>query len=98
MDDALDTLCIIRQYPGVSIFVETGSALCCAGLTTEAMVNEIERKTSLPALSGACHGAGGLMYERILAYLSCLQPGKPAPRLRSLPQGAAQRGEEPGCR
>lgn len=98
MDDVLDTLCIIRQYPGVSLFVETGSALCCAGLTTEAMVNEIKRKTSLPALSGACDGAGGLMHERILPYLACPQPGKPAPRLTSLSQGALQRVEKPGHR
>lgn len=58
-----------KHHPDISLFVQLSPAFCCPSLVTEAMTQEIERKTGVPVVSITYDGTGGLKNEAIIPYL-----------------------------
>jgi predicted CoA-substrate-specific enzyme activase len=69
MDNILKIHYIKKHYPDVALFVQTSPALCCASLITEAMKENIERRTGVPVVSVTYDGTGGFKNEAIIPYL-----------------------------
>ncbi|MBU0996047.1 MAG: CoA activase [Proteobacteria bacterium] len=58
-----------KQYPDISLFVQTSPAFCCPSLVTESMADEIERQFGVPIVSVTYDGTGGNKNEAIIPYL-----------------------------
>jgi len=58
-----------RNFPEISLFVQTSPAFCCPGLVTEAMASRIEEVTEVPVISITYDGTGGNKNEAIVPYL-----------------------------
>jgi formate dehydrogenase maturation protein FdhE len=69
MDNILKIHYIKKHHPEVALFVQASPAFCCPSLVTEAMANEIERKTNTPVVSITYDGTGGNKNEVIIPYL-----------------------------
>lgn len=69
MDNILKIFHIKKQYPDVSLFVQTSPAFCCPSLVTEAMAKDIERITGIPIVSVTYDGTGGMKNDVIIPYL-----------------------------
>jgi predicted CoA-substrate-specific enzyme activase len=72
MDNLLKIFYIKKQYPDVSLFVQTSPAFCCPSLVTEAMAEEIERKTGVPIVSITYDGTSSRKNEAVIPYLTYL--------------------------
>jgi predicted nucleotide-binding protein (sugar kinase/HSP70/actin superfamily) len=73
MDNLLKIYYIKKNYPDVSLFVQTSPAFCCPSLITEAMTRQIEKKTGVPIVSVTYDGTSGNKNEAIIPYLSYLK-------------------------
>ena len=69
MDNILKIHYIKKHHPEVALFVQASPAFCCPSLVTEAMANEIERKTNTPVVSITYDGTGGSKNDIIIPYL-----------------------------
>ncbi|MCP4623246.1 MAG: CoA activase [bacterium] len=69
MDNILKIHYIKKHHPDVALFVQASPAFCCPALVTEAMANEIERKTNTPVVSITYDGTGGSKNDIIIPYL-----------------------------
>ena len=69
MDSILKIFYIKKHHPDVSLFVQTCPAFCCPSLVTEAMANEIEKKTGVPVVSLTYDGIGGEKNRKLIPYL-----------------------------
>jgi predicted nucleotide-binding protein (sugar kinase/HSP70/actin superfamily) len=69
MDNILKVHYIKKHYPDVALFVQASPAFCCPALVTEAMANEIERRTGVPVVSITYDGTGGAKNDVIIPYL-----------------------------
>jgi predicted CoA-substrate-specific enzyme activase len=69
MDNILKIHYIKKHYPDVALFVQACPALCCASLITEAMKDEIQKKTGVPVVSVRYDGTGGNKNTIIIPYL-----------------------------
>lgn len=69
LDNILKVYYIQKNYPDVSLFVQTSPAFCCAALITEAMAQKIERITGVPVVSITYDSTGGQKNEAIIPYL-----------------------------
>ncbi len=69
MDNILKIHYLKKHYPDISLFVQTSPAFCCPSLVTEAMANEIEKKTGTPVVSVTYDGTGGNKNDIIIPYL-----------------------------
>jgi len=72
MDNLLKIHYTIKHHPDVSLFVQVNPAFCCASLTTEAMAQEIEKRTGVPVVSITYDGTTGNRNEAIIPYLAGL--------------------------
>jgi hypothetical protein len=73
MDNLLKIFYIKKHYPDVSLFVQTSPAFCCPSLITEAMAEEIERKTGVPIVSITYDGTPTNKNEALIPYLTYLK-------------------------
>jgi len=69
MENLLKVYFTKKQYPDLSLFVQTSPAFCCPSLITEAMAEAIEQKTGVPVVSITYDGTGGNKNEAIIPYL-----------------------------
>jgi len=68
-ENLLKILYLKRNFPDISLFVQTSPAFCCPGLVTEAMASRIEEITRVPVISITYDGTGGNKNEAIVPYL-----------------------------
>ena len=93
MDNILKIHYIKKHHPDVALFVQASPAFCCPSLVTEAMANEIERKTNTPVVSITYDGTGGNKNDVIIPYLkyprreSRIDDDKPESRQQSMQFG-----------
>jgi predicted nucleotide-binding protein (sugar kinase/HSP70/actin superfamily) len=69
MDNILKIHYLLKEYPDISLFVQTSPAFCCPSVVTEAMAREIEQKTGVPVVSITYDGTGGFKNEAVIPYL-----------------------------
>jgi len=69
MDNILKIHYLKKHYPDIVLFVQASPALCCASLITEAMREDIERRTGVPVVSVTYDGTGGFKNDVIVPYL-----------------------------
>jgi len=69
MDNILKIHYLRKHYPDIALFVQASPALCCASLITEAMRQDVERRTGVPVVSITYDGTGGFKNEVIIPYL-----------------------------
>ncbi|MFC1669349.1 acyl-CoA dehydratase activase [Spirochaetota bacterium] len=69
MENILKIFYIIKDYPDVSLFVQTNPAFCCPSLVTEGMCSEIERKTGVPIVTITYDGTIDNKNDVIIPYL-----------------------------
>jgi predicted CoA-substrate-specific enzyme activase len=67
---------IMREYPDVSLFIQTNPAFCCPSLVTEAMGDEIESITGVPVVSITYDGTETPKNDVIIPYLKFAGKGK----------------------
>ncbi|MFC1892085.1 hypothetical protein ACFLZT_06795 [Thermodesulfobacteriota bacterium] len=72
MDNLLKILYLKKQYPDISLFVQTNPAFCCPSLVTEAMAKDIEKKTGVPIVSITYDGTSTNRNEAVIPYLDFL--------------------------
>lgn len=72
MDNLLKIFYIKKHHPDVSLFVQTSPAFCCPSLVTEAMAEEIEKKTGVPIVSITYDGTSSNKNEALVPYLAYL--------------------------
>ena len=58
-----------KNFPELSLFIQTNPAFCCAGIVTEAMRTRIEEITDVPVISITYDGTGGNKNEAIIPFL-----------------------------
>lgn len=58
-----------KHHPDISLFVQLSPAFCCPSMVTEAMAEEIERKTGVPIISITYDGTGGNKNDAVIPYL-----------------------------
>jgi predicted CoA-substrate-specific enzyme activase len=58
-----------KQYPDISLFVQTNPSFCCAGLITEAMSSRIEEYTGIPIVTLNYDGTGKNINQKIRPYI-----------------------------
>jgi hypothetical protein len=68
-DNLLKIAAEIRNYPDISLFVQTNPAFCCAGLITEAMAPRIEAYTGIPVVTLNYDGTGKKINQKIRPYI-----------------------------
>jgi predicted CoA-substrate-specific enzyme activase len=68
-DNLLKIFRIMREYPDVSLFVQTNPAFCCPSLVTEAMAREIESVTGVPIVTITYDGTGSFKNDLVVPYL-----------------------------
>jgi predicted nucleotide-binding protein (sugar kinase/HSP70/actin superfamily) len=88
MDNILKIHYLLKEYPDISLFVQTSPAFCCPSLVTEAMAGEIEQKTGVPVAPITYDGTGGIKNEAVIPYLQftgdkALTPERLHPRKQS---------------
>jgi predicted CoA-substrate-specific enzyme activase len=69
MENLLKIFHLMREYPDLSLFVQTSPAFCCPSLVTEAMAQTIERRTGVPVVSITYDGTGGSRNDAVIPYL-----------------------------
>ena len=69
IENILKIFYAIKHYPDISLFVQTIPAFCCPSMVTEAMAEEIERKTGVPIVSITYDGTMGNKNDVIIPYL-----------------------------
>ena len=69
MDNILKIHYLKRQYPDLSLFVQTSPSFCCPGLVTAAMARNIEHHTGIPVVSITYDGSSGNKNDIIIPYL-----------------------------
>ncbi len=72
---------LMRHYPDISLFVQTNPAFCCAGMVTEAMIENIESYTGVPVVTLNYDGTGKNINDRIRPYIRYASQGKPGVQL-----------------
>jgi predicted CoA-substrate-specific enzyme activase len=68
-DNLIKIAAEIRNYPDISLFVQTNPAFCCAGLITEAMAPRIEAYTGIPVVTLNYDGTGKNINQKIRPYI-----------------------------
>ncbi|MDI6726943.1 MAG: hypothetical protein QMD32_08240, partial [Smithellaceae bacterium] len=68
-DNLIKIAALVRHYPGISLFVQTNPAFCCAGLITEAMAPRIEEYTGIPVVTLNYDGTGKGINQKIRPYI-----------------------------
>ncbi len=68
-DNLLKISALMEHYPGISLFVQTNPAFCCAGLVTEAMASRIEEYTGVPVVTLNYDGTGKNINSKISPYI-----------------------------
>ncbi|MBN1132690.1 MAG: hypothetical protein JXA39_06435 [Bacteroidales bacterium] len=69
VDNILKIFYILKNYPEVSLFVQTNPAYCCPSLITEAMTHKIREITGVPVVTITYDGTTGQMNEVIIPYI-----------------------------
>lgn len=80
-DNLLKILSLIERYPDISFFVQTNPAFCCPSLVTEAMADQIERKTGKPIVTVTYDGTGGNKNDVLIPYLTFPRDGEQRPTI-----------------
>ena len=68
-DNLIKITSLIKHFPGISLFVQTNPAFCCAGLITEAMAPRIEGYTGVPIVTLNYDGTGKNINQKIRPYI-----------------------------
>ena len=68
-DNILKIFHILKEYPDISLFVQTNPAFCCPALITEAMSRDIERLTGVPVVTLTYDGTGTPVNDQVIPYL-----------------------------
>jgi predicted CoA-substrate-specific enzyme activase len=82
IDNLIKITALVKQYPDISLFVQTNPAFCCAGLITEAMAQRIEEFTGIPIVTLNYDGTGKNINQKIRPYIK--YPRKKANYIRSV--------------
>lgn len=69
VDNLIKITALIKQYPDISLFVQTNPAFCCAGLITEAMSQRIEEFSGIPIVTLNYDGTGKNINQKIRPYI-----------------------------
>jgi predicted CoA-substrate-specific enzyme activase len=77
MDNILKIYYTLKYHPDISLFVQASPAFCCPALVTEAIANEIQRKTGIPIVSITYDGTGGPKNDVIIPYLKYPRAKRP---------------------
>ncbi|MCF7929712.1 MAG: hypothetical protein K9L68_13700, partial [Spirochaetales bacterium] len=68
-DNALKIFYLLKQFPDISLFVQTNPAFCCPSMVTEAMSGTIEEITGVPVVTITYDGTGSSRNDLIVPYL-----------------------------
>jgi predicted nucleotide-binding protein (sugar kinase/HSP70/actin superfamily) len=60
---------LIKQHPGLDLFIQTNPSYCCPSLVTEAMTSRIEELTGVPVVTIEYDGTKGIKNEDVIPYL-----------------------------
>ena len=91
MDNILKIHYTKKHHPDLALFIQASPAFCCPALVTEAMANEIERKTDTPVVSITYDGTGGSKNDIIIPYLKFPRTG-----CREDPENSDRRQQQRG--
>ena len=69
LENILKIHALIKQYPDISLFIQTNPSYCCPSMVTEAMASRIEEMTGIPIVSIEYDGTTESKNEDIIPYL-----------------------------
>ena len=81
MDNLLKIHYVLKEYPDISLFVQTSPSFCCPSLITEAMGHTIEKKTGTPIVGITYDISGGNKNRILIPFLKFTQPQSGYPQI-----------------